>query len=117
MSASLRKHRISVYLYSDAGSGGVMTATYTRTAPATGGPEWWASRAVPTGREATLVAHADHRADAVFGFAAECPVTENSLLYDGTTRWLVRAVLPRDYGRDEVQVLADRTNDAHTLTN
>lgn len=117
MSASLRQHRVSVYLYSDGGASGVITSTYTRTTPASDGPEWWASRVAPSGRETTLGAAAGHRVDAVFGFAAECPVTKDSLLYVDSVQYLVRAVLDRDYGRDEVQVLAERSDVTHTLTN
>jgi hypothetical protein len=45
----------------------------------------------------------------VFGFAAAVPVTsDDAIICDGAS-YLVRAVLERDYGRDELQVYAERT--------
>jgi hypothetical protein len=113
VSASLRKFRASVYTYSDAGSGGLLVARYTKSASTDADGDWWCARMQPSGREVTVAMKAEHRIDAVFGFAAHAPVTENGAIVCDSVSYLVRAVLERDYGRDEVQVYAERA--AETL--
>jgi hypothetical protein len=70
---------------------------------------WWCSRTAPTGREVTTGMQPDHRVDAVFGFDAAVPVAVDDAIHCDGVSYVARAVLPRDYGRDEVQVLAERT--------
>jgi hypothetical protein len=51
----------------------------------------------------------DHRVDVVLGFASECPIQPDyTVLLDTGTAYVVRAVLIREEGRDEVQVFAER---------
>lgn len=108
MSISLRKFRALLFDYRDAGSEGDVDSTYELVTSGDSDDAWWASKAAPTGREVTTGMQADHRVDAVLGFAAEAPVTEDGAVVIESTEYLVRAVLPRDYGRDEVQVYAER---------
>ena len=108
MSISLRKFRALVLAYADAGSDGVPDSTYTVVDSGDEDQLWWCSRIAPSGREVTTGMQPDHRIDAVFGFAAECPIAaDGALVCDGES-YQVRAVLTRDYGRDEVQVYAER---------
>jgi hypothetical protein len=108
MSLSLRKFRALVLEYHDAGSAGNVDSTYLVKASSDTDQMWWCSRIAPTGREVTTGMQPDHRVDAVFGFAAACPVVvDDALLCDGAS-YAVRAVLERDYGRDELQVYAER---------
>lgn len=107
MSASLRRHRADVFHYADAGTDGEIDSVYVRQVSPAADGMWWCSRATPTGREITIAAASSHRVDAVFCFAAVCPVTVTSAIRCAGSSYLVRAVLPRDHGRDEVQVLAE----------
>jgi hypothetical protein len=109
MSVSLRKFRALVLEYRDAGTGGNVDATYLAKDSGDADKSWWCSRIPPTGREVTTGMRPEHRVDAVFGFAAAVPVTsDDAIICDGAS-YLVRAVLERDYGRDELQVYAERT--------
>lgn len=108
MPISLRNRRATVYDYVDAGSAGEPDSTYELVTSGDSDDAWWASKANPTGHETTTGMQADHRVDAVFGFAANAPVTEDGAIVCESVEYLVRAVLPRDYGRDEVQVYAER---------
>jgi hypothetical protein len=115
VSASLRKFLASVYTYSDAGSGGLMSSRYVKSASSDAHGDWWCARAQPSARELTIAAAAGHRLDAVFNFAAHAPVSENGAIVCDSVQYLVRAVMERDYGRDEVQVLAERAVESLTL--
>ena len=109
MSVSLRKFRALVLEYHDAGSEGDVDATYLVKASSAADQSWWCSRMAPSGREVTTGMQPDHRVDAVFGFAAEVPIAvDDAIVCDGDS-FVVRALLSRDYGRDEVQVYAERT--------
>jgi hypothetical protein len=113
MSVSLRKFRAKVYEYSDAGAAGDIDSVYYLVPSTAADQCWWCSRALPTGREVTVGMKPEHRLDAVLGFAAYVDLVPDSaiVLNDGTAdeeAYIVRAVLPRDHGRDEVQVLAER---------
>jgi len=108
MSVSLRSHRALVLEYHDAGTDGEVDSTYLVKTSGDADDMWWCSRIAPSGREVTTGMQPDHRVDAVFGFAAEVPVAfDDAIRCDGES-YLVRAVLTRDYGRDEVQVYAER---------
>jgi hypothetical protein len=72
--------------------------------------------AMPTGHETTIGMKADHRVDAVFGFAVECPIEVNDAIVADGNAYLVRSVLPRDYGTDETQVLAERVVNLNLAT-
>lgn len=115
MSASLRKHRASVFTYSDTGADGLMVSTYTKVASTDTDGDWWCARMTPTGRESTLVRKAEHTVDALFSFSAYAPVSEDGLLIVDGVQYLIRAILVRDYGRDDVQVLAERSDDEFTI--
>jgi hypothetical protein len=116
MSISLRKHRALILEYHDAGSEGSVDSTYLVIASSAADEMWWCSKAAPSGHEVTTGMQPDHRVDAVFGFAAEVPVAPDLVIRmaDGES-FTIRAVLPRDYGRDELQVYAERTVE-QTLT-
>lgn len=108
MSASLRKFRALVFTYADVGSEGTQDSVYLVEDSGDSDQMWWCSKGIPSGRETTRGAKPEHTVDAVFGFAAGAPVNVNSaILCDGAT-YVVRSVLTRDYGRDELQVLAER---------
>ena len=93
--------------YSDTGSDGAVIATYTKSASPDTHGLWWCSKGVPTGHETTTGMKADERIDVVLGFAAEAPVDRDTLVEIEARQYMVRSVLERDYGRDEVQVLAE----------
>jgi hypothetical protein len=108
VSVSLRRFRALVLEYHDAGSAGSVDSTYLVKSSGASDDMWWCARLNVTGREVTTGMQPDHRVDAVFGFAAEVPVAvDDAILCDGES-YLVRAVLKRDYGRDELQVYAER---------
>ena len=107
MSVSHRKFLAIIATYSDTGSDGVVTSTYTKSASPDSHGLWWCSKGVPTGYETTTGMKADERIDVVLGFAAEAPVDRDTLVEIDGTQYMVRSVLSRDYGRDEVQVLAE----------
>jgi hypothetical protein len=116
MSASLRKFRAKVYAYRDIGTAGAIDSGYYLVTSPNPDDSWWCSRATPSGQEVTVGMRPEHRADAVFGFEAHVDVRVDSaiVLRDQTATeeaYIVRAVLPRDYGRNEVQVLAERVAD------
>lgn len=108
MSASLRKFRALLYDYVDMGTPGSMDSQYQLTSSGAVDDAWWCSKAQPTGREVTTGMQPDHHVDAVFGFSAYAPVTEDGAIVVDGVQYLVRAILARDYGRDEVQVYAER---------
>jgi hypothetical protein len=111
MSVSHRTFLGAVYAYNDAGADGAMASTYAAVlSPDTHGL-WWCAKGVPTGRESTLIGAADHTLFAVLNFAAESPVEQDSLVIIEQVQYLVRAVLVRDYGRDDLQVLVERTEE------
>jgi len=107
VSVSHRKFRALVATYSDTGSDGRPNSTYTKAASPDDDGLWWCSKGQPTGREATVGMKADERISAVLGFSAHAPVDRDCLVQIGTTQYWVRSVLARDYGRDELQVLAE----------
>jgi hypothetical protein len=111
MSVSLRRHRAQVYAYTDAGANGETAPAYVRSVSGASDGAWWASKALPTGKEVTTGMQADHRVDAVLTFSSACPVAVDSLVVLGSDQYLVRAVLPRDHGRDTQQVYAERAED------
>jgi hypothetical protein len=116
MSISLRSHRALVYEYHDAGTEGEMDSTYLVRSSGDDDDAWWCSVAVPTGHEVTVGMKADHRVDSVLGFAAECPIdVHDAVVVDGAS-YLVRAVLPRNYGTNEVQVFAERNVNLNLTT-
>lgn len=117
MSASLRTFRVGVYAYSDGGSAGEMTSTYTRVNSGDADKLWWCSKSAPSGREATIGMKPEHRVDALFGFAAEVTLTAGGLILCDGVQYRIRALLDRDYGRNEVQVLAEKSLDTFTLVN
>lgn len=108
MSISLRKHRARLFDYIDAGSQGDVDSAYALNASDADDDAWWCSRALPTGRESTLGMKAEHRVDAVFAFDAHAPISVNSAIDCEGESFVVRAVLTRDFGTDEIQVLAER---------
>jgi hypothetical protein len=116
VSVSLRKFRALVYEYTDVGTGGEIDSAYYLVPSTASDQAWWCSKATPTGHEVTVGMKPEHRVDAVLGFAAYVAVAPNSaiVLNNGTAdeeAYMVRAVLDRDYGRNEIQVYAERVTD------
>lgn len=108
MSISLRTHRAQVFSYADAGSAGVIDSVYVPVLSSDADGKWWVAIGVPTGREYTIGMSPEHAVDAVLGFSAEVPMGVNyAVIIDGNT-YQVNAVLPRDYGRSDIQVLVSR---------
>ena len=111
MSVSLRTHRALVFEYHDGGSQGSVDSTYLVVDSGDADQRWWCSRIETGGRETTVGMQADHRYDAVFGFSAECPIeADGAIVCDGVS-YAVRGNVRRDYGRDEIQVFAERDED------
>lgn len=92
-----------------------MVSAYTLVSSDESDRAWWASKAQPTGREVTVGMQAVHHVDAVIGFSSAAPVTEDGAIVCDGVEYLVRAILPRDYGRDEIQVYAERAGEALNL--
>ena len=116
MPISLRTHRAKLFEYHDAGSEGSVDSTYLQIDSAASDFRWWCSRISPTGREVTTGMQPDHRVDAVFVFARTSPVAvDNAIECDGES-FLIRAVLTRDYGHDEVEVYAERVAELELAT-
>lgn len=111
MSASLRKFRALIYDYSDTGTGGEMVATYSLISSGESDDAWWCARANPTGHEVTTGMQPQHRLDAILNFSAYAPIEVDSAVVVDEVEYLVRAILARDYGRDELQVYAERQQD------
>ena len=107
MPVSLRKFRAIVATYTDTGSDGVVSSTYTKSASSDSDGLWWCAKGVPSGRETTTGMKADERIDAVLEFSAQAPVQRDCLVEIDSQQYMVRSVLRRDYGRDELQVLAE----------
>lgn len=112
MTLSLRTRRVALYRYHRAGANGVVNHTYRRARSQAADGNWWASRGVPTGREALVAAQAEFTADALFGFDGAVPVGAGDLVVDGGIDYKVTAVLPREIAGGELQVLAVRSSDA-----
>lgn len=108
MSVSLRNRRVALFALSESvGGDGTPSTSYVRTWSSDTDGLWWASRATPTGRETTVGMAQATGMQAVFGFSAHSPVAATGLVRDEDGRyWLVETVLDRDYGRDDLQVLA-----------
>lgn len=107
MPVSLRRFRAIVATYSDSGSDGVVASTYAKSASGDSDGLWWCAKGLPSGRENTIGMKADERIDAVLEFSAEAPVQRDCLVSIDSQQYMVRSVLHRDYGRDELQVLAE----------
>jgi hypothetical protein len=108
MSVSLRRFRALVFEYHDAGTAGEVDSTYLIKTSGDADDMWWCSRMPASGREVTVGMQPDHHVDAVFGFAAHVPIDKDDVIRCDGQSFSVRAVLDRDYGRDEVQVYAER---------
>jgi hypothetical protein len=111
MSVSLRTHRALVFEYHDAGSEGSVDSTYLVVDSGDADQMWWCSRIETGGGETTVGMQADHRYDAVFGFSAECPIEADGAIRCDGASYAVRGHVRRDYGRDEIQVFAERDED------
>jgi hypothetical protein len=114
VSASLRRFRAQIGTYRDAGTQGDVVAQYLRVSSGETDHLWNCSLAQPTGREVTTGMKAEARVDAVIGFLGEVTVTESGAIRIDGVDYLVRAVLDRPYGRDEIEVYAERS--PHALT-
>jgi hypothetical protein len=115
VSVSLRKFRAYVYDYSDTGTDGEIVPTYLLHASGAADGAWWCARAVPTGREVTTGMAADHRIDSVLNFSAHAPINDDSLVIVDGVSYFVRAILARDYGRDELEAWVERAPDGADL--
>lgn len=111
MSASHRKFRALIYAYVDEGTAGEMASAYLLQSSGQADEAWWCSRGMPTGLEVTTAMAPEHRVDAVLGFSAYAPVDDHSAVIVDGVSYLVRAILARDYGRDDLQVLAERAQE------
>jgi hypothetical protein len=110
---SMRVRSVALYAYTapqDAASE-IAESTYTRVPSSDPDGLWWAARGVPMGKQTHPTTAAQQVTEARYQFASEVPVTPTSLLVDDGEYWKVTAVLPREIGRDELQVLAVRVDD------
>lgn len=113
MSISLRRHRAAVFAFQDLGSAGESDMAYLIIPSSAPDQQWWCARTLPHGDERTVGAAPEHRVDAVLELSAACPLDLNSaiVLFLGTAAeetYMVRAILRRDYGRDTIEVQAER---------
>jgi hypothetical protein len=107
LAISLRTRRALVLEYHDAGTAGAVDSTYLVRASSAADEMWWCSKNDVSGREITTGMQSDHRVDAVFVFAAECPVAvDDAIVCDGSYK--VHAIMARQYGHAELEVLAER---------
>lgn len=111
MPISQRKFRALVFEYRDAGSAGQVDSTYLLKSSGDADDMWWCSRSEVGGQEVTTGMQPDHRVDAVFGFAAACSLAVNDAIYCQGASYQVRAILPKEYGTNENQVLVERTTE------
>jgi hypothetical protein len=114
MSASLRTRRVAVYSYSapvDSASG-IARSTYTRVLSSDADGLWWAVRGSREGRETSPTGATQHVTHPVYGFDAEVTLTVDGLIVDGGKCAKITALLPRDIGRNEQQVLCEQVDDA-----
>lgn len=111
--ASLRSRSVKLYGYSapvDATSQ-IAESTYTRLPSGDTDKCWWGTRGTTRGMQTHPTGAAQMVISAVYAFASEAPVQVNGLIVDGTEYHRITAILPRDIGRDEVQVLTVRVDD------
>jgi hypothetical protein len=116
MSISDRRLRATLFTTVDIGTQGETDQVYLIVPSAASDQAWWATRAIPRGDESTVGVRPEHRVDAVIELSAAVPIDSNSaiIIERGTTRaetYMVRSILRRDYGRDVLQVLAERVAD------
>lgn len=117
MSASLRKFRALIGHYVDVSvEPGIEVAEYAVDPSPDVDGMWWCSVSQPTGREVTVGMRPEHRIDVILGFAAHAPVEVPGASRVAGVLYLHRAILNRDYGRDEVQVYAEKSLDAFTIS-
>ncbi|MES2524039.1 MAG: hypothetical protein V4617_15135 [Gemmatimonadota bacterium] len=112
--ASLRTRRVAIGAYSapvDAESA-IAVDTYTKVASGDDDGLWWAARGTRSGMQTAPTGAAQHVTQVVYAFDTEVPVTPDGIVIDGDQRLLITSVLPRDVGRDELQVLAVHVDDA-----
>lgn len=107
MSTGLRDTRIRIYSYSDVGSGGFVSETYTYVA------ERWGRVEAPGGRESTISAQAGHTVDAVIALGPDALVTRDGAVKDMRTGqfYKVTAVMPRRMV-NEIEVFGTYIDDA-----
>jgi hypothetical protein len=113
VSAALRTHRVRFYAHEATHEDGHEVVRYRLTPSAKPDRAWWASIAVPTGRELGIGAQADRQVDAVFGVAVGVLVDPHGLVRDVAGQlYRIVAVLPRRHGVDERQILAEHVDGA-----
>lgn len=108
MPISLRTHRAKLFEYHDAGSEGSVDSTYLVIASSNADERWFCSKQNPSGHEVTTGMQPDHRVDAVFVFNKHVPVVPDCAIECDGESFVVRSVLPRDYGHDEIEVYCER---------
>lgn len=117
--ASLKVRRVALYSLSapvDAASQ-IAVSTYTRVLSPDADGLWWASRGVRSGRETSPTTAAQHVRTFVFGFDSEVPVTADGVIVEDTQVFRITSIMPRDQGRDEVQVETVQIDDADASFN
>lgn len=112
MPISLRTHRAKLFEYHDGGTEGSVDSTYLVIASSAADERWWCSKLDTSGHEVTTGMQPDHRVNAVFVFSKHAPLESPDgfnvgIDCDGAS-YLIRSIMPRDYGHDEVQVEAER---------
>ena len=115
MPLSARTRRLRLYSYTDTGSDGRREQTFVKQANSSADDgDWWGSLVAPGGREVNIAAQKGYSVDAVIGLGPAAPVTSVGLVKDVATGaiYKVTAVLPRDIGRDEQQVMGERVDEA-----
>ena len=107
MSISLRTHRALIYQYADVGTEGAVDSVYVPFLSADADGAWWCSEGFDGLRETTVAGSAQHNIDGVFLFHAEVTISpDDALIVNGKT-YIVRALRPCRYGRNEQLVMAE----------
>ncbi len=115
-----RNQRVKVYAYTNAGSDGRISASYTLRSSGASDDAYWAAIAYTSGTEKTVGAQAQGVARVLITFADEVTVSENDVvtLDDGSKVFEAVSVLEL-YTTFERQVVALEVRDAlsrYTLT-
>jgi hypothetical protein len=103
MTVSHKRYRARIGTYDRGGTGGRTNPGYVQQ-----GTRWWCALMNPTGHEFSPGMTEEHVVDVLAVFGPNAPLTEEGVFEVGSVTYYIRAILPRKYGHDDVQVLGQR---------
>lgn len=106
MARSQMRERFRVFSYSAPTVSGVPTDTYTMVPSGEPDGAFFAARGIPSGRELSIAAARDHKADAVVVFPDDTPLDEKCLLRDMADDRLYLIVAPIQHARQRGELQA-----------